>query len=79
MVAFTPVTKNIRMNNNKSSSKGTKSIPAIFQFCEIACNPTQRYDVAIPRLARLPEFLKIASTWNKITPRQIITATPISP
>ena len=79
IVEFVAVTQTISKNNNNSSSKGNISSPKNSQLFDIAWTPTQRYDTAIPMLAKLPEFLTIASPCNKIVPIPIIMATPNSP
>ena len=78
ITALVAVTANISMNNNKSSSKETISMFAIDHSFEKACSPIQRYDTAIPRLARLPDWRCKASPCIDSVPRRIIPATPIS-
>ena len=77
--AFKPVTPIIRTNRSKGLSKAKTFNSPISNPPVIACIPIHKFEDAMPRAARLPDFRCAASTCIRTVETRIITATPSCP
>ena len=77
--AFKLVTPIIRTNRSKGLSKAKTFNSPISNPPVIACIPIHKFEDAMPRAARLPDFRCVASTCIRTVETRIITATPSCP
>ena len=79
ILALIPEITIIKTNNSSGSSSGSILIDPILNPSVSACIPIHRLVDAIPKAAKLPDFLCKAKPCTNMVAINIITAIPISP